>query len=65
MKIADVDVFSLIISGINHKDHPDYVDAYYSYGEFNNGMTMTDDELDKLKDTYPDFFYEQLTNAIY
>ena len=65
MKIADIDIPSLIISGINHKDHPDYVDAYYSYGEFNNGMTMTDDELEQFKDTYPAFFYEQLTNTIY
>lgn len=65
MKISDVDLNTLIIDGIDHADHPDYCDAYYSYGEFNNGLTMTDEQLEQFKDIYPDLFYEMLTNTIY
>lgn len=65
MKITDIDVKTLVFDGIDHADHPDYCDAYYAYGEFNNGLTMTDEQLEQFKDLHPNFFYELLTNTIY
>jgi hypothetical protein len=65
MKVTDIDLNSLVIDRIDHSDHPDYCDAYYSYGEFNNGLTMTDEQLEQFQKLYPDLFYEMLTNTIY
>jgi hypothetical protein len=65
MRVSDVDLNTLIIEGIEHTDHPDYCDAYYSYGQLNSGLTMTDEQLERFKDLYPNLFYEMLTNTIY
>lgn len=65
MKISDVDISSLIIDGIDHSDHPDYCDAYYSYGEFYGGEVLTDDQLDRLKELDPEMFNELLIATIY
>jgi hypothetical protein len=43
-----VDVRSLEIDGIDTKDYPDFVDTYFSYGEFEDGTELTDDQLDRL-----------------
>lgn len=60
-----IDIASLEINGINHRDAPDYCDAYYSKGSFIDGTEMTDDQLENLKDISPDLFYELLTNTIH
>jgi hypothetical protein len=36
--------------GIDHKDYPDYCDAYITYAEL-NGVPLTDDELEDLNDS--------------
>jgi hypothetical protein len=36
--------------GIDHKDYPDYCDAYIVYAE-SNGVPLTDDELEDLNDS--------------
>ena len=56
---------TLVIEGIDHSDHPDYCDAYYSYGEYYDGTILTDEQLEELKEKDPDLFYEVLTNTIY
>jgi hypothetical protein len=65
LDLDKVDLSSLVIDGVDHADHPDYCDAYYSYGEFTNGLTMTDEQLEQFKEICPDLFYEMLTNTIY
>ena len=65
MDLSLINPFKLIIDGIDHKDHPDYCDAYYSYGEFYGGEILTDDQLEQLKDLDPELFYDVLTNTIY
>lgn len=56
---------TLVIEGIDHKDAPDYCDAYYSYGEYYDGTILTDEQLDELKEVDSELFYAILTNTIY
>ena len=46
----EIDYTSLEIEGVNIKDHPDYTDAYFSYGEYMDGTPLTDEELNRLTD---------------
>lgn len=36
--------------GIDHKDYPDYCDAYITYAE-SNGVPLTDEQLEDLNDS--------------
>lgn len=65
LDLNKVEIASLEIDGINHRDAPDYCDAYYSKGSFTDGKEMTDEQLENLKDINPDLFYEILTNTIH
>ena len=65
MDIDNINLASLQIGGIDTKDHPDYCDAYYESGEYMDGKSLSDDELEKFKEIDSDFFYELLNNTIY
>jgi hypothetical protein len=41
------------------------VDAYFSAGSFKDGDALSDEELDELKDQYPDVFYDKINDYIY
>ena len=56
---------TLVVENIDHRDAPDYCDAYFSYGEFYNGDVLTDDQLERLAEMCPDMFYDAITNTIY
>ncbi len=36
--------------GIDHKDYPDYCDAYIIYAE-SNGVPLTDEQLEEINDS--------------
>jgi hypothetical protein len=61
----EVDTHTLEIDNIDRRDHPDYVDAYFSAGSFKDGDALSDEELDELKDQYPDMFYDKINDYIY
>ena len=44
---------SLEFEDIDPKDYPEFVDAYVSYAEYEDGSALTDDELEKLDTDYP------------
>ena len=46
----NVDFSSIELDGIDHRDYPDYCDAYVSYAEFKDGTPLTDDQMDELTD---------------
>lgn len=52
------------IDGIDSRDYPDFVDAYISYAEHDNGEPLTDDELDALNED-SSFVYEQVINKFF
>jgi hypothetical protein len=45
-----VDISSLKIEGVDRRDYPDFVDAFFTYGEYSDGMEMSDIELQKFTD---------------
>ena len=49
--------------GIDHKDAPDYCDAFVSYAEF-YGRECTEEELDEINDDH-EFVYENLIAYLY
>jgi len=57
------------VDGIDTSDFPDFVDAFISSavvetwdGEY---RSLTDEELDWVNDTCPDFVYEEVYNTIH
>lgn len=44
----EVDPHSLEVDGVDHADHGDYSDAYFSAGSFTDGSPMSDEELERL-----------------
>jgi len=49
---------SLEISDVDSTDYPDFCDAYISYAEYENGIELTEDELEQLGDEYPEIVNE-------
>ena len=49
-----VDAGSLEIDGVNYWDAPDFCDAFFSAGQFEDGTKMSDEELNELADEHPD-----------
>jgi hypothetical protein len=50
------------LDGINHKDAPDYVDAFIYSADY-DGKKMTEAQLDEINDD-SDYVYEQVMNQI-
>lgn len=43
-----VNVKSIEIDGVDRRDYPDFVDAYISYAEYEDGTELSDAELEEL-----------------
>tara|TARA_R100000700_G_C3151753_1_gene130205 strand:+ start:373 stop:567 length:195 start_codon:yes stop_codon:yes gene_type:complete len=63
MKIDFDKVEVLEVSNINHRDYPEYCDAYISEAKY-NGKTMSDEMINEINDNYPDFVYIQVMEQI-
>lgn len=59
-----VDTGSLELSGVDGRDAPDFVDAYFSAGLWQDGTKMSDEDLDALKEAHPDLFYDRVYNQV-
>ena len=55
-----VDTGSLEIDGVNYWDAPDFCDAFFSAGEFEDGTKMSDEELGELADEHPNILEERI-----
>ena len=51
-------VKNLEIDGVNHRDYPDYCDAYFSHAEYENGTWLTEAELEELRDVHGAVLHE-------
>lgn len=45
-----MNIFNVEIENIDTRDCPDFVDAFISYAEHENGKPLTDDELDQVNE---------------
>lgn len=62
--MKEVNYQSIEIEGIDYNDAPDFVDAYISYAEYEDGTELTDLELDALNED-SSFVYDCVINKIY
>ena len=51
-------VINLNVDGVDGNDYPDFCDAYFCYGEYEDGTELTDDDLLELCDTHGDVLHE-------
>ena len=58
-------VVDLEVDGVDSRDYPDFSDAYFSYGCYEDGAELTDDELNKLTDLASDVLWEMAFDRLH
>lgn len=61
----NIEMSSVEVGGVNRSDYPDFVDAYVSYAEFIDGTPLSESQLEKLNDAFPDIAQEYAYDASY
>lgn len=51
-------VVDLEVDGVDPSDYPDFSDAYFSSGSYEDGTPLTEDELNQLTDVAGDVLWE-------
>ena len=51
-------VVDLEVDGVDSADYPDFSDAYFSYGCYEDGTELTDEELERLATLASDVLWE-------
>ena len=55
-------VIDLEVDGVDPRDYPDFSDAYFSNGCYEDGTPLTDDELERLNDLAADVLWEMASD---
>jgi len=58
-------VIDLEIDGVDSSDYPDFSDAYFSYGCYEDRTPLTDDELDRLTILADDVLWEMAFESLH
>ena len=59
-------VVDVEVDGIDTKDYPDFCDAFFSYAIYaDNGEELTEEELDTLRQNFPDLLHERCFNSFH
>ena len=58
MKLNGMKVIDVEVDGVDSSDYPDFCDAYFSVAYYENGVELTDDELQDLQELYPEVINE-------
>jgi hypothetical protein len=57
-------VVNLQVDGVDSRDYPDFSDAYFSSGSYEDGTHLTDDELERLNDLAADVLWEMAYDSL-
>jgi len=57
-------VIDLEVDGVDSRDYPDFSDAYFSSGSYEDGTPLTDDELERLNDLAADVLWEMAYDSL-
>jgi len=60
-----VNLSSIEIDGVDRNDYPDFVDAYITYAEYEDGTPLSDKELEELGDKHPEIAQEMAVERFY
>lgn len=64
MNPNEVDIHDIEFDGVDHRDAPDYCDAYITSATHGDGTALTESELDEVSDdSY--FVYQSLMDYLY
>jgi len=58
-------VVDLEVDGVDSRDYPDFCDAYFSSAYYEDGIKLTDDELDRLTDLAGDILWEMAFETLH
>ena len=58
-------VIDLEVDGVNGADYPDFCDAYFSAGSYEDGTPLTEDELNRLTDLAGDVLWEMAFDSLH
>ncbi|CAK0740945.1 hypothetical protein CCP3SC1AL1_1110009 [Gammaproteobacteria bacterium] len=58
-------VVDLEVDGVDSRDYPDFADAYFSSGCYEDGTALTDDELNRLTDLAGDVLWEMAFETLH
>jgi hypothetical protein len=58
-------VIDAVVDGIDMSDYPDFCDAYFESACYEDGATLTDDELVDLTDHNQEILHEMVYDQIY
>jgi hypothetical protein len=57
-------VVDLEVGGVDSEDYPDFSNAYFSSGCYEDGTPLTDDELNQLTDLAGDVLFEMAFDSL-
>jgi len=58
-------VVDLEVDGVDGGDYPDFSDAYFSSGSYEDGTPLTEEELDRLTILADDVLWEMAYDKMY
>ena len=58
-------VVDLEVDGVDPRDYPDFSDAYFSNGCYEDGTPLTDEELERLNDLASDVLWEMAFDRLH
>ena len=58
-------VVDLEVDGVDSRDYPDFSDAYFSGGCYEDGTDLTEDELIQLADISGDVLWEMAYDSLH
>jgi hypothetical protein len=58
-------VVDLEVDGVDPRDYPDFADAYFSSGSYEDGTPLSDEELDRLNDLAADVLWEMAFDRLH
>jgi hypothetical protein len=58
-------VIDLEVDGVDSSDYPDFSDAYFSSGSYEDGTPLTEEELDKLTILAGDVLWEMAFDRLH
>ena len=65
LDVTFLDYSSIEVENVDRRDYPDFCDAYIIYAEFQNGVELTEDQIDQLNEEHSDIVYEAACDSIY
>lgn len=58
-------VIDMEVEGVDSRDYPDFADAHFSYACYEDGTSLTDEELDKLAEQNADVLWEKAYDSLH